>query len=361
MKRISTRRILFFALLLSSACGKGEPGADSTEQGRPVRTAFVELRHTAGSATYSGSVEPIERVRLATKVTAWVAEIPHEEGEKVRKGQLLVKLRNEDLEAKRTQARAALNEAHIHFDNARKNFKRIEALHAKGAATQKELDDMQGAYASAEAALSAAESMKIEIDEGLKYSELRAAFDGVVSRKFLDVGDLASPGQPIIEFENTTTIKVVASVPEQDIQALKTGDPVRLQIEAAAIGSNGENRQAVIERIGPAADPMSRQFQMQVVADNADGAVRTGMFARVLTGQAGEVALLVPQSAVFRRGQLQGVHVVNAEGRAVLRWIQTGPVNGGFVEVLSGLSSGERVVVDENVSLRDGEKIEVKE
>ncbi len=360
------KRSFYYALLLlagisSAACGSKEATNDHAIEPVTVMTKLVGLQPISDYAAYAGTVQPLESVRLATKVTGWIAEIPFEEGESVRRGQILVKLRNRDLEAQRSRAQATLQEASVDFENAETNLARIQALYAGEAATRKELDDMKSAYASARARKVAAESGLLTIDETIKYSEIRALFDGVVSRKFLDVGDLVSPGQPILEFENSARIKVVALVPEQDIQKFSIGDTLRLQIESANIGSNGREVPAIVHRIAPAADPNSRKFEIQVLADNPGQVIKSGMFARVVAGEMGNMALLIPKEAVFRYGQLQGVYVVTADDRAVLRWIQTGALHKDSFEVLAGLRAGERVVITTASRLSDGQKVEVGE
>jgi RND family efflux transporter MFP subunit len=344
---LRTMNWMIIAALLPAFLGCGEdetPQADAVEP-VAVRTVQVAEQSVGQQVAYAGTVQPIEQVRLATRIMGWVDDIPFKEGARVQKGAVLVKLRSKDIEAKRAQAEAAIAEAEAHFKNVETNLRRVESLFAKKAATQKELDDIRAAFTSAQSRKKAAEEMKAEVQEMLSYTELRAPFDGVVARKFLEIADLANPGMPILEVENMERVKVVAKVSEREVRNLSVGMPVVIEVAAAQIGANGETLAGKIDRIVPAADPMSRQFDIHVIADNSSGRIKSGMFARVVVrGDESEGALMVPQSAVFRRGQLEGLFIVDSSNTARLRWVRTGVRENGSVEILSGLNPGEQVV-----------------
>jgi len=342
------------------ACGQEEKTVAKQQVSVAVKTIIATAQPLSAQEAYSGTILPIERVRLSTRISGWIERIHFDEGESVRQGAVLVKLRSQDLEAKQAQAQAAIKEAEGHFNNVQADFKRIESLFEKQAATQKELDDIQAAFISAQSRMAAATEMKNEVDETLKYTSLSAPFNGVVARKMLQEGDLANPGQPIVEVENTSKVKIIAKAPENKIQSLSLGMPVLVSVAAAKPGFGAQNQQAVIDKIAPAADPISRQFEIHVVLDNQDGQYKSGMFARVNTLDAEGMSLLIPQSAVFRRGQLQGLFIIDSERVARLRWVQIGRKQDNLVEVLSGLNPGEQVVIEHGSQLLDGQKVEVK-
>ncbi len=360
-----TRAIKIPIILILTAMFFYGCSSDNAQQSKPtgkvgVKTITAAIQPLETQAAFSGSVEPIASVRLSTKIMGWVEKVHFEEGEQFNRGDRLIKLRSEDLDAKQAQAEAAISAATVHYDNMKNNLKRIESLFGQGAATKKELEDMQAAYASASAKKIQAEKMKVEVDEILKYSNIIAPFAGVVSRKMLQQGDMANPGQPILEIENSDQVKIVAKVPESQVSKLKTGMPVWVKIQAADTGTNGKSAEAQIEKIVPSADPMSRQFDIHVVLDNADGKIFSGMFARVLIAESQETGLFIPARAVFKRGQLEGVFGISQAGKAQLRWITTGSHQNKMVNVLSGLSSGDEVVVESESKLTDGQAVEVK-
>jgi RND family efflux transporter MFP subunit len=359
MIKMSSKFLLILAFLVFLGCGGEElPEKDLTKP-VPVKSVKATIQPVAQPLTYSGTAEPMERVRLSTKIMGWVEAIYFDEGDMVQKGQVVVKLRSKDLEAKRAQAEAGMAEAEAYFKNAQTNLRRIESLYQKKAATQKELDDVRTAFASAQARKKTAEEMKTEIEELLRYTSLTSPFDGAVTRKMIEVGDLTNPGQVILEVENTSKVKIVAKVPESDIRNLEAGMPVKVQIQASNVGTNGKSYEGTIDRIVPSADPMSRQFDIQVLMDNPQFEIKSGMFARITVAKSGVETLVVPRTAVFRRGQLEGVYVIDSENRANLRWIRTGVTFGDQIEVLSGLNPEERVVIEGASLLMDGQAVEV--
>jgi RND family efflux transporter MFP subunit len=351
--------LVILLMLFMLGCGDEELPKPDLEKPVAVKTVQVKIQPVQERLSYAGTVQPIEKVRLSTKIMGWVEAIYYEEGDKVQKGATLVKLRSEELDAKRAQAEAAMAEADAQFKNASINLKRIESLFEKKAATQKELDDMRTAFTSAQARKKAAQEMKKEVEGLLLYTALTAPFDGVVARKMIEVGDLANPGQPIMAVEDMSQVKIVAKVPEKEIQNFKVGGPAIVQVQASDTGTNGQHYEGVIHQIVPAADPVSRQFEVKVLLDHPDQTIKSGMFARIFIGKSGRTTLLVPRETVFRRGQLQGLFVVDSENKARLRWIRTGTRYGNQIEILSGLNPGELVVTEGASLLLDGQTVEV--
>ncbi|MFQ5751347.1 MAG: efflux RND transporter periplasmic adaptor subunit [bacterium] len=358
-KSISKLLIIIVAMLFMIGCGSEEYPQKDLELPVPVKTIQATVQPLEQQLTYSGTVEPIVRVRLSTKLMGLVESMQFNEGDRVPKGVTVVKLRSKDLEAKLTQAEARITEAEAHFKNVQINLQRIKSLYKKKAATQKELDDLHTAFISAKARKSTAEEMKTEVEELLKYTNLTSPFDGVITRKLIEVGDLANPGQPILEIENMNLVKIVVQVPESEVQNLKVGMPVGIRVQASNIGANGKSFAGTIHKIVPAADPMSRQFEMQVLTENPDHRIKSGMFARISVGNSGKSTLVVPEQAVFQRGQLDGLFVVDSESKARLRWVRTGREYNHLIEILSGLNPGEQVVVEGASSLLDGQSVEV--
>jgi len=350
----------FLAIAISLiACSSEEPTKQLAENRIPVKVAATKLVALGDQISYSGTVLPIERVRLSTKIMGWLEKQPFAEGEQFSTGDLLIKLRSKDLEAKLAQTKAAVDEATIHFQNAQTNLNRIEALFNEKAASQKELEDIRAAFSSAKARKISAEKTQAQVEELLRYSSILAPFKGAVARKMLEVGDMANPGQPVLEIENTARVKIVAKVPEKDVQNLKTGTPVSVSIEALVSASNGKSPKSQIKRIVPAADPKTRQFEIHVELDNASGDIKSGMFARITLSKSGREGLLVPQNSIVRRGQLEGVFVIDKNKFARLRWIRTGAKWQESIEVLAGLTAADKVIVQPASTLLDGQAVEV--
>lgn len=357
------QRYLYFLLIAAagflSACGKDE-APQPADEGKPVsvKTAQVMSEATGDPIVYSAAVEAGDRAEIATKVMGRVEAIYVKEGDFVRAGQMLMKIASRDIDAKLAQTEAQIAATTAQYENAEKNLKRFEALLAQNAATQKEMDDVRLGYEAALAQKKAAQEMKKEVEELGRYVRLTAPFNGVVAAKMVDVGDLASPGYPVMTVETTGDLRVTASVPESEIGFWQAGMPAKVIIPASS-GDKDQVYEAKIVQVVPSADPASHQFKIKAKMTSPDKSIKPGMFARIMVGKSGQKTLMVPKSAVFTRGQLEGVFVVDKDNRARLRWIRTGRDMGEYIEVLTGLDSGEMVVLDSNTRLKDVQKVQV--
>ena len=344
--------------IVAIGCGHQEQkGAVVDETSVAVRVAAVEAAQVPVLVKAVGSTEPHARAMLSTRLMGRIAQVAVNEGERVERGQVLVRIESEDLTARRRQAEAGLKEARAVLANAEKNVERMRNLYRENAVPQQKLDEVETGYTRAQAGAAAAAQGLREVEVNLEYSAVKSPLDGVVVQKFVQLGDMAAPGAPLLAVEQQDTIKVTVEVNERDRTYVIVGQQVEVEIGAL---KNAPVRRGRIEALIPAADPGSRSYQVKVVLANADGAIGSGMFARVGFPKGERAALLVPAAAVVREGQLEGVYTV-ADGRARLRWVRLGRFWGEKVEVLSGLEAGARVVVGGKEELRDGRRVEVKD
>ena len=197
------------------------------------------------------------------------------------------------------------------------------------------------------------DTLPFEAEAMLAYTEVRAPFDGVVARKMASLGDLASPGYPLLELEGTTDFQVEAGIPDSLVSGLSVGMPLAIDLPATKARVEGR-----LLELSSAADPYARTVAVKIALPVA-ASVRSGEFARVKIPGAPETRLLVPKTAVSRVGQIVRVFV-DIDGKAVLRLVRIGESSGSSVEVLSGLDAGDRVVVDPPVGLIEGRALEVK-
>ncbi|HEU5395647.1 MAG TPA: efflux RND transporter periplasmic adaptor subunit, partial [Verrucomicrobiae bacterium] len=208
-------------------------------------------------------------------------------------------------------------------------------------------------FDAAQSKFRVADAMAIEAETLLGYTRVLAPFDGVITRKDADVGDLAVPGKALVEMEDARHLRLEADVPEALVDRLKLGDslPVR-------IGALETNLLGVVGEIAPSADPNSRTFVVKLDLPAAPG-IRAGQFGRVAVPAGQTSALRVPAAAVVQRGQLELLFVA-ADQHAQLRIVKTGARVGDEVEVISGLNPGETVIVSDAVNLLDGQAVVVK-
>ncbi len=330
------------ALTLFAGCAK--PAASDAAAGADlppakVRTAVVSAESIIGLTEVTGTVRPVQRAQLAAKLMGAIEEMPVTLGQPVRAGDLLVKISAGEITARLAQAQAQLNVA-------RRDLDRERDLLPKGASTA----DM---VRSLEDRLTMTQAMVREAEVMLGYAEIRAPFDGVVSRKFVNAGDLASPGLPLVEVEGTTDFQVEASVPDSLAAGLVRGAPLTIELPAAKLIFTG-----VLAELSSASDSQSRSVFTKISVP-AGTAVRSGEFARVRVPGAAAPALLVPATAVSSFGQMERVFVAGPDQRTVLRLVKSGARQGERVEILSGLGAGEHVVVNPPAGLREGQPLEI--
>lgn len=344
------------ALLMGIGCGREAEHAAPAEgpvvvvQTAPVRAAEVPVAITA-----VGTTEPYARATLCTRLMGRITHVGAEAGDRVQPGRALVRIESEDLAAQRRQAEAGLGEAEAVLANATRNVERMRALRRDNAVPQQALDEAETGHARAEAGVAVARQAIRGVEVALGYSQVQAPWRGIVVQKLAQVGDMASPGAPLMVLEQQDSIKVTVEVNESNAAYVTVGQEVDVQIEA--LGGDPVHRGRVGSFV-PAADPATRTFQARLVLANADGRLASGMFARVSFPRGQRTALLVPRQAIVEQGQLQGVYTV-VDGHARLRWVRLGQAYGQDVEVLSGLSAGTEVIVGDLAGVRDGLPVEV--
>lgn len=323
---------LLFALLLAS-CGKHETNPAPVLPTIAVTTQAAVLQPHTATEEVVGTVRSKQRAVVEAKVSGRVREYTATPGAMVKAGELLARLDVAEIQAKVDQAKAML-------DQATRDFDRQKQLIAGNATTRQEFDAADARVKVATAGLTEAETM-------LGYAKVTAPFDGVVTRKLADVGDLAMPGKALLEIEAPTALRFEADLPEAILDRVKLGDKLPVKLARTIEGT--------VSEISPVADPVSRTFRVKLDLPAADG-MRTGQFGRVSVPVAEVKLLLVPQSAVLKRGQMEIVFVAK-DSKAALRLVKTGKVLDGRVEVLSGIEEGEQVIVSDIAKLADGQPV----
>ena len=351
------RLIWIWGMVLLVGCASEPLQNVTTESGqvKQVVSETVRLAHVPVPVTAVGTTEPYARATPGTRLLGRVASVAVEEGQRVKSGEVLVRIEGSDLSAKRQQAASALQEAKAVRDNAQAQVRRIRNLFQEKAVSKQALDEAETAFERAQANVVAAEGVLLEVDANVGYLSVSSPVDGIVVQKFVEPGDMATPGAPLFTVEQQDPMKVTVQISERDLPYIKVSQPVVVRIEATQYQKDLDGR---VEAVIPSGDPRSRTFEVRVVLENKDATLQSGMFARVQFQKDSRPGLLIPASAVVQEGQLQGVYVVVGD-RVRLRWVRLGKVFGDRVEVISGLSVGDEIVTDGFVGLRDGEKVEV--
>jgi len=282
----------------------------------------------------SGNAEPMRLATVSTKLMGTVTAVPVHEGEHVAAGQLLVRLDARDLDAKRAQVAAGLAEATAVYRDGTVQAARIRALFADSAATKAQLDQAETGLARAEAAVATARGMAAELAATASYAEVRAPFAGIVTRRFVDPGSFAAPGAPLATVEDAGTLRVTVNAAPDAVRGLRRGATVIATIGDTAVP-------ATIEGVVPAG---ANLYAVNALVPNFAGRFLSGSAATLALPRGTRRAILVPEGAIVREGDLTGVRTATA-GQASLRWVKLGRAQSGAVEVLSGLSPGDTVLV----------------
>jgi RND family efflux transporter MFP subunit len=350
---MKTMALPALAAILVAGCGGGKDTA--ADSGREVRaeTTRVERAEVPRHVTASGGLEAAHTAMVSTRMMGWVKAVHVEAGQTVAKGDPLVSIDEADLRAKRAQAKAGIAEAEAVLASAERMVGRFERLYADNSVSKSQLEEVVTGRDRAAAGLAMARAGLREVDVHLSYLEIKAPTAGVVARRMIEAGDMANPGMPLVILEQAAQVKVVAHVGEKDVSDLAAGDALTVDVTSLP----GAVFETTIARVVPAANPGSRTYDIEAYLDNADGRLRSGMFARVSIPVGSREAVLVPTAAVTRRGQLTGVWVVGDQGHVRLRWIRPGHTRDGMIEVLSGLEGGETVVVAADTPLVEGDKV----
>ncbi|WP_274475769.1 efflux RND transporter periplasmic adaptor subunit [Mangrovimonas aestuarii] len=361
MIRIKQLTIAVLMIALATSCGKDkEPKTMIDTPAVEVEVGKVQSNKSNAFIAASGKVEATNHATLSTRMMGFVEQLPAKVGEKVQKGELLVVINNSDLVAKRAQVNAGISEAEAAFKNAEKDYNRFKNLFLEQSATQKELDDITARYEMAQARLESAREMKKEVEAQFAYSNIRAPFGGVVTNTFVEKGDLANPGRPLVALESSGKgFEIQASIPESEIASVKLGDSV-----SVTITSTGTDLKGTISEVSTSAQHTGGQFLVKVALDSSGKNLMSGMYATVkipVEKVSNQTAVLIPTSALVNKGQLNGVYTVSEKGTAILRWLRLGRTYGKQVEVLSGLGLNETYIVNAQGKLYNGVKVNVQQ
>ena len=332
---------LFFAaaLIALAGCG-GHTESTARHETLPtlkVKVGTVVSREVTRGQPLPGTVYPTDQAIVAAKIMATVEETAFTIGQRVHTGEILLKLKADELNARVEQAKAGL--ARI-----RRNYERESDLLSQGATTAETVRTLEDELRLAQARLAEANTL-------LTYTRVEAPFDGIITSKNVRRGDLATPGSPLLTIEGDGGYQVHVQVPDS-LSSLPAN-------EAIIIESGNNQISGTLAEWSPAADPASRSRLAKIDLPR-DAGLRSGQYVRVVWPASPALVLEVPASAVDRLGQMIRVFSVE-NGRAHLRLIRIGDPYGDAIRILSGLEAGERVVLAPSPELRDGQPVEIEQ
>ncbi|MBZ5662161.1 MAG: efflux RND transporter periplasmic adaptor subunit [Acidobacteriia bacterium] len=317
-----------------------------------------------------GTVRAAQSSQISSQMMGNIREIRAQQGDRVQAGQILATIDDAQPRAAVEQATAAVSAAEKEVSAADSDLalaettlKRYQQLFDKKSVSPQEFDEIKARRQSAEARRDMARAGQAQANAALTqartsfgYTEVRAPFTGVVTGKNADAGTMASPGMPLFTLEDSRKYRLEVTVDENSIRIVRAGQSVSVALDAlggAAISGR-------VEEIVPAADAASRSFLVKIGLP-PDAHLLSGMYGRARFPTGKRQALLIPQTAIATRGQLQGVYVIDANRMSGLRYVTLGKASGPQVEVLSGLEDGETIVSEPGTRELGGKLIAVKQ
>ncbi|HLG52420.1 MAG TPA: efflux RND transporter periplasmic adaptor subunit [Steroidobacteraceae bacterium] len=340
---MNIRTLAVAAALALAACGNGaDPAAG--KGATPVRVATVETAPAAESLRAIGTLAPADEVRLGFKGGGVVRTVRVAQGDRVRRGQLLATLADDEVAAAVAQAQAVA-------DKAARDLARGRALLADEVATREQVEDLETARSIANAALGSALF-------NARHARIEAPADGVVLRRLVEPDELVGPGQPVLVVGNTGGGWIVrAALTDRDVVRLQTGSAAVVTLDAYP----GKRFAAIVTEIAAAADPQTGTYEMELAIDPQGERFVQGLVAKVVIGDPNAPGVaVVPLTALLEADGRAAVVFVVADGGVARRVaVQTGRLLGERIEVVAGLSLGDRVVTEGAAWLNDDDAVRV--
>jgi len=375
--------ILLFGLLLSStACQKNTSaktqGLDQRENPAPaldseaillIRTITIKREKSTHSLSTTGSILAIKEAAIGPKIAGLVEKIFVDEGDEVKKGDILLQLDKTNLILAVNQAEAAvevaqanLAQAKTNLENTRRDFERLSKLYQKKVITQEKYDQMDSSFKIAQDKVVAATAQINQTKENLnlasqqlKDSTVFSPFSAIVVERRSNEGEMVTPGDKVLHLMDISRIKVEGEFPERDLAMIKAGMQVKVSLDAYP----GQVFQGHLELVGPTVDMVSRTFKVRAVLDNQERLLKAGMFARMELCLPEEEALFIPGEALIREVSGEAHVFVVKDGLARKRRLEIGRRSNQLIEVIQGLTEGEEVVITGQDKLVDGRKIRI--
>jgi RND family efflux transporter MFP subunit len=311
-------------------------------QGAGLATAKVELREVELTYPTEAVVEAVKQATVAAQVQGRVVEVRADAGDRVRQGDVLMRIDEREAAQAVAGADAQLAQAQANLANAKATYERTRNLLAQKFVSQAALDQAESTWRAAEAQVRAAAAGKGQAGTVKAYTTVTSPLTGIVAHRHAELGEMASPGKELITVFEPGDLRVVATVPQYKLAEVKHTLRARVELPESKRWID-----AASVTVLPTADSRTHSVRVRIdLPDDVQGVV-PGMYARAhfFTGKARK--LVVPSQAVLRRGEVSAVYAIDDKGGLQMRQVRLGePVAGEAVEVLAGLSAGERVALD---------------
>jgi RND family efflux transporter MFP subunit len=353
--------LISFAVALAAACGgpqtsaASSPASASVVQLAPENVVTAAVEEISTGPLVSGELTPAREATVRAQVGGSIISLSVDRGQPVRAGAEVARIASRDLDAAMSSAESAVKSAEAVLAVARTEAQRTAALVKGGALAARDVEQAESAVASADAQLAAARARQRSIWQQLDDTSVKAPFSGVVSARPASVGDVVAPGTELFTVIDPSSLRLEALVPSDQIAEVRPGAKVRFTIRGVAgelVGS--------VDRLGPVADPITRQVSIFVSIPNTGGRVIAGLFAEGRVETASRRGVVVPTSAVDETGVTPVVTIVR-DGKAHVRPVTLGlrQAETERVEIASGVAAGDVLIVGSARGVADGTPVHI--
>lgn len=327
------------SMAVLGGCSDSSPDAHAVAQPTVLESVVVEPERAPLERQLDGTIEAVNQGTVAAQTSGRVAALLYDVNDFVPAGAVIARLRAAEQRAGMLQAEAALREATAREAEAQTRYQRIADMYERKVVAKAALDEATANRDAAVARLAAARAALESAREGVAYTEIRAPYAGIVTKRNVQVGETVAPGTPIMSGLSLQFLRVAVDVPQSIVEQIR-------RIRKGAVYVNGRRIEATKLTVFPEASTPSNTFRARLELPENAADLYPGMFVKVgfVIGEADR--LLVPASALIERSEVTAVYIVDPSGRTSLRQLRTGHRFDDRIEVLAGLTKGERVAVD---------------
>jgi RND family efflux transporter MFP subunit len=318
----------------------GAPAGSSVEKRIPA--ASVEMREMDLDYSAEAVVEAVRQSTVSAQIAGRIVELRFDVGDVVKKGEVIARIDERAVSQAEAASVAQVREAQAALANARAQYERSKQLLAQKFISQAALDQAEAGYKSAAARVSALLAGAGQAATERSFATVVAPYTGVVSARHVELGEMATPGKPLLTGFDPSTLRVVANVPQAEVAAIQAVSKAR--VEVPSTGKWIDVKSIVVV---PSADPRTHTSRIRLELPEDVRGVYPGVYARAhfVVGRA--LRLLVPRAAILRRSEVTAVYVLDDQGAPQLRQVRLGEAaDENYVEVLAGVEPGERVALE---------------
>lgn len=329
------------AATLLVACG-GAKQAPAPLPPPPLATLTVQPQQARREQAWDGVVEAVHQATMSAQTSGRVVELPFDVNDYVPAGAVIVRFTDVEQQSAQRRAQAALAAAQATYDEAQVSYQRTAEIYARKLIAKAQLDQALARRDSARAALQSAQAALRESGQQLDYTVVRAPYSGIVTKRYVQVGEAVQPGQPLIAGVSLEELRVNVQVPQSAVDAIRRFHAADVLLD----GSGARRVPAAKVTVFPYADPDTHTFSVRLDLPQQETGLYPGMTIKAAFAVGAAQRLLLPASALVQRSEVSGVYVIGTDNAVSLRQVRLGHRFGDKVEILAGLAAGEKVAAD---------------